>query len=540
VATPEAATYDYIVIGAGSAGAAVAHRLSTNPRLRVLLLEAGPARHHWSAIPLGYAKLLDNPAANWCYSSEPEQATNGRRIPVPRGRILGGSSSINGCAFVRGQKEDFDTWAQLGNTGWSYADVLPYFKRMETYEGQGDDAFRGREGPLRITNPAPDAPLYQALITAAGQVGIPHNPDYNGPVQEGIAMSQATIADGRRMSTAHCYLTPIRKRANINIVTGALSERLVFEGKRCTGVRYSVGGTRHEAHAGREVVVCAGTINSPQLLELSGIGQAERLKSLGIPVVHALAGVGENLRDHYAPRTRWAIGAKGITYNDRGRGLGLVNQALQYMFLRQGMLGMVAAPIRAFVRSREGLEAPDVLLGWVPMLYEPGPKLSSQSGMTCYAHAMRPESTGHIHVRSADPQEAPAINFNFLSSPADTALTVRAIRIARSVMTAPAMGAMQVSELAPGADQSSDDEILAWAKAVGETTYHPVGTCKMGQDEKAVVDERLRVRGIAGLRVADASIMPTLTSGNTNAPAIMIGEKAADMILADAGAMAAA
>lgn len=533
-------TYDYIVIGAGSAGAAVANRLSANPRFHVLLLEAGPASHHWSAIPLGYAKLLANPDANWCYSSEPEESTDGRRLPVPRGRILGGSSAINGCAFVRGQKQDFDTWAQLGNTGWSYQDVLPFFKRMETYEGGGDDGFRGREGPLRVTNPTPDAPLYQALIRAAGENGIPHNPDYNGASQDGIAMSQATISDGRRMSTAHCYLSPIRNRTNLRIVTGALTERLTFDGRRCSGVRYLLGGQPHEARAGREVVICAGSINSPQLLELSGIGQPERLQRLGIEVVHELSGVGENLRDHYAPRTRWAIGTKGMTYNDRGRGLGLVNQALQYMFLRQGMLGMVAAPIRAFVRSREGLEAPDLLLGWVPMLYDPGPKLSRQSGMTCYAHPMRPESTGHIHITSADPRTAPAITFNFLSAEADAALTIRAIRIARAIMTAPAMAAMQVSELAPGSDQASDDEILTWVKAAGETTYHPVGTCKMGQDARAVVDERLRVRGVDRVRVADASIMPTLTSGNTNAPAIMIGEKAADMVLADAATMAAA
>ena len=530
----ETGNYDYIVVGAGSAGAVVANRLSADPRHKVLLLEAGPAGHPWTRVPVGFARLITNPKANWLYSSEPEANTNGRSIPVPRGKLLGGSSAINGLAFVRGQAQDFDTWAQMGNQGWSYESVLPFFKRMERYEGGGDDRFRGRDGPLRITNPEPNDPLCAALIKAAGEVGIAHNPDYNGARQDGIAMSQASIGSGRRMSTARCYLDPIRKRPNLRIETNALAERLLFEGTRCVGVRYSVGGAPRQAHAAREVVVSGGSINSPQLLELSGIGQPERLKALGIEVRQALPGVGENLRDHYAPRTRWAIGRKGITYNDRGRGLGLVKQALQYALTGKGMLGMVAAPIRAFVRSREGLAAPDLLLGWVPMLTEPGPsgpRIAAESGMTCYAHPMRPESRGHIHVVSSDPRKAPAINFNFLSAAVDAELTVRAVRIARAVMTAPAMAPMQVTETAPGANRTTDDEILDWVKSSAETTYHPVGTCKMGRDGMAVVDAELRVHGIAGLRVADASIMPTLTSGNTNAPSIMIGEKAADMVL---------
>ena len=527
-------TYDYIVVGAGSAGAVVANRLSADPRNKVLLLEAGPASHPWSAIPIGFAKLINNPTANWLYAAEPEASTSGRAIPVPRGKLLGGSSAINGMAFVRGQAQDFDTWAQMGNRGWSYLDVLPFFKRMERYEGGGDDAFRGRDGPLRVTNPKPHDPLYVALIKAAAQVGIAHNPDYNGATQDGIAMSQATIASRRRMSTARCYLDPIRKRPNLHIETDALTQAITLDGKRCTGVRYAVGDTTREARAAHEVIISTGTINSPQLLELSGIGQPERLRELGIEVRHALPGVGENLRDHYAPRTRWNIGARGYTFNDRARGLGLVAQALRYAASGQGLLGMVAAPMRAFVRSREGLEAPDLLLGWVPMLTEPGrngPKLSRQSGVTCYAHPMRPESKGQIHITSSDPRKPPAIHFNFLSSPIDADLTVRAIRIARAVMTAPALGPLQVTEVAPGASQTTNDEILDWVKTAAETTYHPVGTCKMGSDAMAVVDPQLRVHGIEGLRIADASIMPTLTSGNTNAPAIMIGEKAADMVL---------
>ena len=530
----QAMQYDYIVVGAGSAGAVIANRLSANPGNSVLLLEAGPADYRWTHVPVGSARMITNPAVNWLYSSEPEANTQGRRIPVPRGRMLGGSSALNGMAFVRGQAQDFDAWAQMGNQGWAFDDVLPFFKRMESYEGGGDDAFRGRDGPLRVTNPEPREPFFAAVIKAAGEVGIAHNPDYNGASQDGIAMSQATIARGRRMSTARCYLDPAAKRPNLRIETGAIAGSLLFEGKRCVGVRYAVGSEGREARAAREVIVCGGTINSPQLLELSGIGQPERLQSLGIEVRHALPGVGENLRDHYAPRTKWAIDAKGITYNDTARGLGLVRQALRYALTGRGLLGSVGAPLRAFVRSRDGLAAPDLLLGWVPMLTEPGPKgpkISRQSGVTCYAHPMRPESRGHVHVVSADPGTPPAINFNFLSAAVDAELTVRAVRIARAIMTASAMAPLQVRELAPGVDRTTDEEILDWVKAAAETTYHPVGTCKMGTDALAVVDARLRVHGIDRLRVADASIMPTLTSGNTNAPSIMIGEKAADMVL---------
>jgi choline dehydrogenase len=527
-------TYDFIVIGAGSAGAVLANRLSADPRHKVLLLEAGAADHVWTRLPVAYAKLIANPAANWLYSAEPEPNTNGRRIPVPRGKLLGGSSAINGLAFVRGQAQDFDTWAQLGNTGWSYEDVLPFFKRMERYEGGGDDRYRGREGPIRVTDPKPATPLLQTIIKAAGEVGIRHNPDYNGEKQDGIVMSQATIAGGWRMSTARCYLDPARKRPNLHIVTGAHTEAVLLDGTRCVGVRWSAGGKRQEARASRDVVISAGTINSPQLLELSGIGQPERLKALGIEVRHALAGVGENLRDHYAPRTRWVVGAKGLTYNDTARGLGMVKQALSWALFNDGLLAMVGAPMRAFVFSREGLAAPDLLLGWVPMFTEAtpkGPKIARQAGFTCYAHAMRPESKGSIHITSADAKTPPAIRFNFLSAPVDIELTVKAVRIAQSIMRAPAMAPLKLTEQAPGPERRSDADIVDWVKATAETTYHPVGTCKMGIDPMAVVDPKLRVHGLQGLRVADASIMPTLTSGNTNAPSIMIGERAADLIL---------
>ena len=527
--------YDFIVVGAGSAGAALAARLSEDPRNKVLLLEAGDADNPWSYLPVGYARLIANPAANWLYSAEPEPSTNGRRLPVPRGKLLGGSSAINGLAFVRGQSHDYDTWAQLGNRGWSYEDVLPYFKRMENYRGAGDDRYRGREGPLTVTDPPPATPLLQAVIKAAGEVGIRHNPDYNGAAQDGIAMSQASIARGWRVSTARAYLDRARKRPNLHIVTGARTEAVLLDGRRCVGVRWSTGDTTHEAGAARDVVISGGSINSPQLLELSGIGQPERLKALGIEVKHALPGVGENLRDHYAPRTRWLVGRKGVTYNDTARGLGMVKQALRWMLFKDGLLCSVGAPMRAFVHSREGLAAPDLLLGWVPMFSDSspaGPRISKTAGFTCYAHVMRPESKGSVHVTSADPKAPPAIRFNFLSAPVDAELTLRAVRIAQSVMRAPAMAPFQLTEQAPGPKIETDEQLLDWVKATAETTYHPVGTCKMGIDPLAVVDPQLRVHGVQGLRVADASIMPTLTSGNTNAPSIMIGEKAADLVLA--------
>ena len=380
-----AQTYDFIVVGAGSAGAAVAHRLSTNPKHKVLLLEAGPASHRWARIPAGYAKLLHNPNANWCYQSEPIPNANGRSIYVPRGKMLGGSSSINGTAFVRGQAQDYDTWAQMGNRGWSYREVLPCFKRMESYESGGDDEFRGRDGPLRVTDPDASDPLMATIIKAASEVGIPHNPDYNGVRQDGIAMSQATIADGRRMSTAHCYLTPIRNRPNLHIVTDALTERILLEGTRCIGVRYSVGGKTQEAMSGRDVVISAGSVNSPQLLELSGIGQPNLLQEFGIEVQRALPGVGENLRDHYSPRVKFAIAEKTITYNDNGRGWRLAREAFKYAVFRSGFLANTSVPIRMYFRTREGLETPDATISVLPFLYEMvgrERKIAKRSGIT--------------------------------------------------------------------------------------------------------------------------------------------------------------
>ena len=528
-------TFDYIVVGAGSAGAVLANRLSASLRHQVLVLEAGRESHPWSRVPVGFARLIENPAANWLYSSEPDAGTGQRRIPVPRGKLLGGSSSINGMVFVRGQSQDYDTWAQLGNRGWSYREVLPVFRDMESYQGTADDEYRGREGPLKVTESNESGPLYDALIKAAGEIGIEYTRDYNGAKQDGIGMTQTTIRSGRRMSTAVCYLDPARSRSNLTIQANALTESLLFEGKRCVGVRYNVNGQVQEARANREVIVSAGAINSPQLLELSGIGQPDLLQSLGIEVRHALKGVGENLRDHYSPRMKWTIpAALGLTYNARARGVRMVWQALKYAVSNKGLLGLPASPIRAYVRTRAGLDAPDAAISWIPFLATSDFKLARQSGITAITNILRSESTGSIHISATAPRTPPAIRFNFLSAQLDRDVTLEAMRITRRIMTAPAMQGIATDELAPGVNIQADDELLDWIRNNAETTYHPVGTCKMGRDPMAVVDDQLRVHGVEGLRVADASIMPTLTSGNTNAPSIMIGEKASRMILAAA------
>jgi choline dehydrogenase len=533
-------TYDYIVVGAGSAGAVVASRLTESGKHRVLLLEAGTqgSNFFWSKVPVGVSKMIDDPAVNWCYSSEPDEGSGGRRIAVPRGRMLGGSSSINGMVYIRGQAQDYDHWAQLGNRGWSFQDVLPIFKRMERFEG-GSDEFRGRNGILPVTHtPRHKVPLLEKMIEAAEKMGLPYNPDQNGASQEGIGMSQVTITKGRRQSTAFCYLDPARSRANLQIDQGAIAESLILEGKRCVGVRYSVNGQKREARATREVIVSGGSINSPKLLELSGIGQGDRLRALGITPVHELQGVGENLRDHYSPRMKFEITGKNLTFNDNARGWRLAREALKYAMFREGFLASTAVPIRLYFRTRVGLDSPDATISIAPFLYEMVGKerrVSAQKGITMNVNVLRSESTGSVHIKSADPAEAPAIRFNFLSTEHDRTGIVNVLRKGRELMATSPLKEVTGQEIAPGAHLQSDAELLEWVRNNAETTYHPVGTCKMGSDPLAVVDARLRVHGIEGLRIADASIMPTLTSGNTNAPSIMIGEKAADMVLRDTG-----
>ena len=521
---------DYIIVGAGSAGSALASRLTESGRYQVLLLEAGGETHPLSRVPVSFAKFITRPGVNWLYASEPDANTGGRRIPVPRGRMLGGSSAINGMVWVRGQRQDYDHWAQLGNRGWSYQDVLPIFKSLESYSG-GDGEIRGREGPLKVSDIDESGRLYDSFFEAAGTLGLKPNRDYNGADQEGIAMTQASISKGRRMSTARCYLDPARLRSNLTIETDALAESLILDGTRCVGVRYAVRGVKREARAAREVIVSAGSIASPQLLELSGIGQGERLKGLGIEVRHDLPGVGENLRDHYAPRMKWRVGRHGVTFNERARGLGALWQGLLYITARTGFLSLPASPVRGFFKTREGLDSPDAMFTVQPFLVTPDLKLAKQTGMTIITHQLRPESKGSIHVTAADAAKPPAIRFNFLAERSDRDCVLACMRTVRRLVSAPPLAWLGAEEFQPGPKVKSDDELLDFVTRTAETTYHPVGTCKMGSDPAAVVDDHLRVRGIAGLRVADASIMPTLTSGNTNAPSIMIGEKAARMIL---------
>jgi choline dehydrogenase len=527
-------TADYVIIGAGSAGAALANRLTENGRHQVLLLEAGGETHPLSRVPVSFARFINRPGVNWLYTSEPEPVTGGRAIPVPRGKMLGGSSAINGMVWVRGQRQDYDHWAQLGNRGWSWHDVLPVFKGIESYH-RGSDELRGRGGPLKVTDSDESGPLYDSFFAAAESIGIPRNDDYNGESQEGIAMTQASISGGFRNSTSRVYLAPARARRNLRIETGAHAQCLLFEGRRCTGVRYTMQGQTFEARAMREVIVSAGSIASPQLLELSGVGQADRLQKLGIAIVHELRGVGENLRDHWAPRMKWHVGRHGVTFNERARGLRGLGQGLLYITQRKGFLSHPASPMRAFFKTREGLDSPDAMIAIQPMLVTPEVKIAKQAGITIIAHQMRPESKGSIHIRSADAAKPPAIHFNFLAESIDRECLTATMRIVRRLMEAPALAWIEPEEFAPGPKAKSDDELIAFCARTAETTYHPVGTCKMGSDPMAVVDDKLRIRGIAGLRVADASIMPTLTSGNTNAPSIMIGEKCARMVLEEAG-----
>lgn len=533
--------YDFIVVGAGSSGATIASRLTENGAYRVLLLEAGVegSGYLWSRIPAGVSKMINNPAVNWCFSSEPDAGSGGRRIEVPRGKMLGGTSSINGMVFMRGQPQDYNHWAQLGNRGWSWDDVLPVFKRMESYDG-GSDEYRGRSGPLRVTDtPRHKVPLLEKMIAAAEKIGLPYNPDLNGATQEGIGMSQVTIAKGRRQSTAYCYLDPARGRPNLIIEQNAMAETLILEGKSCVGVRYSVAGQPREARATREVIVSSGSINSPKLLELSGIGQPDLLRRLGITPVHELPGVGENLRDHYSPRVKFAITERNATFNDNARGWRLAREAMKYALWGEGFLARTAVPIRMYFRTRPGLEAPDATISVLPFLYEmvkQERRIAKRRGITMNVNVLRSESTGSVHVTSADPAAPPAIRFNFLATQNDRDGLLAAIRKGRELMAASPLREITGEEIAPGQHLQSDAELLEWVRNTAETTYHPVGTCKMGPDSMAVVDHELRVHGIAGLRVADASIMPTLTSGNTNAPCIMIGEKCAEMILRAASA----
>ncbi len=523
--------YDYIIVGGGSAGAALASRLTEDGRTRVLLLEAGRVGHVWSRVPVSFGLLIDNPAANWRFFSEPEPGTANRAIPVPRGKLLGGSSAINGLVFVRGQPLDYNTWAQFGNRGWGWQDVLPIFRRMETYEN-GSGEMRGASGPLRVSEVPDQNPLYDALFSAAVAAGYKRNPDYNGEDQEGIVKTQATISRGRRMSTAYCYLAPALRRSNLRIMTQAPVLRLLFDGTRCTGVAYERQGKVTEVRAGREVILSAGAVKTPQILELSGIGRPEVLQPHGIAVRHALPAVGENFRDHINARIQWRVNAPGVSYNEMARGLGLVGQAWKYLTAGGGFFSLPSAPLLAFLKTRPELETPDVQMHLVPYAIKDPKrrKLQPFPGMTVACYQLRPESLGSIHIRSANPHADPAIRFNFLADPIDQRAMVDGFHMMRRIVAAAPMDAFRGEEHSPGTGVATDDQILDWIRHHSETAYHPIGTCRMAPGPNAVVNDQLKVYGIDGLRIADASIMPTMPSGNTNAACIMIGEKAADLL----------
>ena len=448
--------------------------------------------------------------------------------------MLGGASSINGVGWVRGNRLDYDRWARLGCRGWSWEDVLPLFKAMEDFP-DGDDDVRGKGGPIRVTTVPENLRLYRSFFEACHSVGIDRTRDHNGHVQTGAGMTQVSVSRGRRMSTAATYLKVARRRPNLQIETGTQAQRLILRNGRCIGVRIVQNGRVRDLYAAREVIVSAGAIASPQLLEVSGVGQADRLGRLGIPVVADLAGVGEGLRDHWAPRMKWQLARRGQTFNELARGLGALKQGLAFLITRSGFLTMPAAPVRVFAKSMDTLEQPDFMFVLQPFLVTPEVKLSATPGIQIVANQLRPESQGSVHAISADIAVKPQIRFNFLSEQVDRDCLLYAMRLVRRVMAAPAMRWLEPEELSPGWQAQTDSELLEYVAQTAETAFHPVGTCKMGHDRMAVVDEALRVHGVDGLRVADASIMPTMVSGNTNAPAIMIGEKAALLIRAAHG-----
>ena len=531
-------TFDYVIVGAGSAGSVLANRLSAEGGTSVCVLEAGGRDWHpYIHIPAGFIKTFYDGRVNWNYSMEPGDWTGGRRIHAPRGKTLGGSSSINGHIYNRGQAMDFDTWAQQGNRGWSYADVLPYFRRMERRIGPGDDAYRGRDGELIVTDIDWRHPLCEAFIEGAVQHGIPRNPDYNGSTQEGISYAQRTIFKGRRVSAARVFLHPASKRKNLEVRTRAHGTEILLDGKRAVGVRYRVGGrngSTREVRARREVILSGGTYNSPQLLQLSGIGPQTLLSSLGIEVKHALPGVGENLRDHYAPR--FVARVKNIeTINELARGTRLVGQIAKWMFTRKGILSLSPTLVYCFWHSSESTKNSDLQMTFTPASYLEGVqgKLEREPGMTVACWQQRPESSGYVRACSADPFDAPIIQPNYLAEEFDRRVLLSGMKLARKLLASDPLQPYYLREDFPGPQVRSDDELMGAAKERGTTTFHPSGTCRMGPatDPQAVVDDQLRVHGLEGLRVVDASTMPTMLSANLNAASLMIGEKASDLIL---------
>ena len=536
--------FDYVIVGAGSAGCVLANRLSADRGCRVLLLEAGgddrplrnPAQFRSNMmihVPIGFGRTLNDPKVNWLYETEPD--AGGRVHKWPKGKVLGGSSSINGLLYIRGQGADFDGWRDAGCEGWSFRDVLPYFRRSENQE-RGESEWHGVGGPLNVSDFTSRHPLSAAMLEACVQAGIPRSDDVNGAEQEGATWFQVTIRNGWRCSTAVGYLHPVMHRPNLRVETDALAERVIFEGRRATGVEYRRNGVRHVARARAEVILAAGAVASPQLLELSGVGQGEVLQRHGIPVVAHLRSVGENLQDHYMIGAQWRVKRDYVTVNELSHGARLAAEVVKYLFKRKGLLSYAVAHIVAFARSSPELTRPDIqfqmmaasmdleLLAKTQALL-----LERQPGMTCTPCQIRPESRGTVHIRSGDAAAYPAIVPNYLGDPADQRAAIAGMRFTRRIMSQPAL-APYLESTADGFGDT-DESMLAYARAAGNTLYHPVGTCRMGSDEAAVVDPQLRVRNLERLRVVDASVMPRITSGNTNAATIMIAEKAADIIL---------
>ncbi|MBU2963193.1 choline dehydrogenase [Citreicella sp. C3M06] len=529
------ASYDFIIIGAGSTGCVLANRLSAKPGLRVLLLEAGPRDlNPWIHIPIGYYRTMDDTRINWSYQTEDVPESAGRRFDWPRGKVLGGCSSINGLVYARGQAEDFDHWRQLGNTGWAYSDVLPYFRRAEGASIDNiDEDCHGRDGPLGVSRASPN-PLCDAYIAAAAQAGIPTNPDYNGHDQEGAGYFQVTTRNGWRSSAATAYLKPARKRPNLKVQTDTMVRRLIIDGTRVVGVEVERGGTVEILRAGREVLLAAGAINSPQILQLSGIGNASLLREQGIEVAHHLPEVGENLQDHYTCRSTYRC-AQPVTVNDEVRSWPRkIGVALQWLKDRSGPMSLSAGQVGVFAKTRPDCATPDVQFHFLRYTAQKrGRTLDPFSGFTVTMCQLRPESRGHVRITSPDHTAKPLIQPNYLNTHTDRETMVAGMKLVRKVAAQPALSDYISAEMMPGADVADDAALLEYVRANGGSIFHPSSTCRMGADDGAVVDPRLRVRGLTGLRVADASIMPTLVSANTNAACIMIGEKAADMILQD-------
>ena len=534
-------TFDSVVVGAGSAGCVLAARLSEDPAVRVLLLEAGPAdRSPWIHLPIGYGKTMWSPVYNWRFETDPDPNMNDRRIYWPRGKTLGGSSAINGLIYIRGQAEDYDHWAALGNLGWSYEEVLPYFIKSEgnqrgAFEGHGTD------GPLKVSDIGARHELIEAFIAGAEQIGVPRTDDFNGRVQEGAGYYQLTTYRGLRCSTAKAYLTDAKHRPNLQIETEAMATGLVMRERRAVGVNFLQGGQARTAMASAEVILAAGAIQSPQLLQLSGIGPRDLLAEQGVPLVHDLPGVGENLQDHLQIRVSYEC-TKPITTNDQLNSLGgKVGLGLEWLLHRSGALAIGINQGGCFMHALRDAQgqpvaaSPDIQFHVATLSADmAGGKVHPYSGFTMSVCQLRPESRGHVRIRSRDPLVPPSMLANYLDTELDRQTTVAAVRAARAIAETPAMSPYVKREIKPGPEAQSDEDLLAFCRAQGATIFHPSGTCRMGSDEMAVVDARLRVHGIQGLRVVDCSVMPTLVSGNTNAPVVMMAEKAVDMIRADA------